>query len=116
MSRTLRAWYNRWTVGGKCAVGKSFFTQLAALFRYGILFLEDRDCVRLCGIVDRMKFSGIRAKGHELGYHSIAFAQAIQHELMMRQKDVIGDWVPKGEAKQPSHCEYRNRVWIDGMR
>jgi len=42
--------------------------------------------------------NAIRAKAHEMGRPSIALAQAFQFELMLRQKDVIGEYVPIAEA------------------
>jgi hypothetical protein len=129
-SRTLTTWHKKWTEGGKLAVGKAFIGQLRALFSHGV-WLEDSESQRLCEVLDRKRFKpiqprkvgmtseqarAIRAKAKEVGYFSIALAQAFQYELMMRQKDVIGDWVPKAEAKQKAYLEGDGRVWIDGLR
>jgi hypothetical protein len=127
----LTTWYKRWTNGNKIAIGRAFVTQLRALFSHGFLYLEDTDCARLLQIIDRMRFEGtksrairmtsahaesIRAKAKEVGYFSIALAQAFQFELLMRQKDVIGDWIPKAETTQKLDYRYRELVWIDGLR
>lgn len=130
--RTLRTWYNRWTMGNKTAVGRAFFSQLRSLFLYGFGYLEDSECLRLCTIVERMKLEStvartvrmtsdqakaIRVLAHEYGYPSIALAQAFQYELLMRQKDVIGEWIPKAEDKQKIGSEERgNFVWFGGLR
>jgi hypothetical protein len=114
-SRTLTTWYKRWTEGGKLAVGKAFIGQLRALFSHGLFWLEDSESQRLYAVLDRKRFQpiqprkismtsgharAIRAKAKEVGLYSVALAQAFQYELMMRQKDVIGDWAPKAETKQ----------------
>jgi hypothetical protein len=36
-----------------------------------------------------------------MGWHSIALAQAIQFDCALRQKDVIGEWVPESEPGEP---------------
>lgn len=36
-------------------------------------------------------------KAHQLGQPSIALAQALQFEFTLRQKDVVGEWLPDGE-------------------
>lgn len=130
--RTLRAWYNRWTNGNKIAVGRAFFSQLNGLFDYGFGYLEDNECLRLSRIVERMKLGSTVARtvrmtldqaktvgslAHEYGYHSIALAQAFQYELQMRQKDVIGEWMPKKEDKRRSgYLERDNFEWFGGLR
>src|SRR5579871_3805832 len=118
-SRTMRAWYNQWSAQGKFAIAKAFVGQLRALFLHGYLLLEDIESRRLCGILDRKRLESaqprnirmtsaqadaIRSKARAVGYFSIALAQAFQFELMMRQKDVIGNWVPKNETTQGFSC------------
>jgi hypothetical protein len=128
--RTLSSWHKRWSHGGKFATGQAFIGQLRALFRYGFLALEDDDCEHLCGVLDNMKFrttkprgarltsvhaNAIRYKAHEFGYHSIALAQAFQHELLMSQKDVIGEWLPAAEAVGAAKIEREADAWIAGL-
>jgi hypothetical protein len=59
--------------------------------------------------------TAIRALAHKQGLHSIALAQAFQFELMLRQKDVIGEWVPISEAGH-SETLYGNEKWLRGLR
>jgi hypothetical protein len=133
-SRTLTTWYKRWIDGGKLAVGKKFIGQLRALFLHGRVLLEDSECRRLYDVLDRKRLfkpiqprqvsmtsehaNAISDKAKEVGLLSVALAQAFQYELMMRQKDVIGDWVPKAEAKQKAYLvsDGLGLVWTDGLR
>jgi len=70
--------------------------------------LRDRDCRDLKDVLSAMQFDQpgkrssrmtfeqarvFRAKAHELGHHSLALAMALQFELGLRQRDVIGEWV-----------------------
>jgi hypothetical protein len=129
-SRTLTTWYKQWTEGGKLAVGRAFIGQLRALFSHGCFLLEDSESQRLYDVLDRKRFKpiqrrkismtsgharAIRAKARSVGMYSVALAQAFQYELMMRQKDVIGDWVPKAEAKQKVRLVSHSWVWTDGL-
>jgi site-specific recombinase XerD len=52
---------------------------------------------------------------HEFAWHSIALAQALQFELMLRQKDVIGEWVPVAEPGD-SGVEDAGQKWLRGLR
>jgi len=106
---------------------------LRALISHGVL-LEDSansDSLRLYDIIKRKRLKpvqprtakmtsehvyAIRAKAKEVGLFSIALAQAFQFELFMRQKDVIGDWLPKAEAPTPADVQWHGRVWTDGLR
>lgn len=129
-ARLLLRWHEVWSEGGKISMGSSFVAQLRSLFSFGATILEDRECERLCGIMHKMRFPmgrprteritadqavAVRAKAHEMGWHSIALAQAIQFELMLRQKDVIGEWVPHSEPGT-SEILVQKLKWITGLR
>src|SRR4051794_12072517 len=49
------------------------------------------------------------------GWPSIALAQAIQFELPLGQKDVIGEWVPVGEPGE-SNVVFDGKKWLRGLR
>jgi hypothetical protein len=49
------------------------------------------------------------------GWDSIALAQALQFELMLSQKDVIGEWVPVGEPGE-SDVVWDGQKWLRGLR
>ena len=113
-ARVLLAWHKDWSDNGKkLATGSAVIGQLRALFSFGATLLEDPDCERLCGVMHKMRFPGtkhrdmsitadqadaIRNKAREqFGWDSIALGQAFQFECTLRQKDVIGEWVPVSE-------------------
>jgi hypothetical protein len=55
----------------------------------------------------------IIAKAHEMGRPSIALAQAIAFDLTLRQKDIIGEWVP--DATGAGGIVDRGRRWDRGL-
>jgi hypothetical protein len=112
--RTILAWHNVWTDGGnKIAMGAAFVAQLRTLFSFGASILEDPECDRLCTLMGRQRFAGTRSRKVSItaeqadavrhtarniyGWPSLALAQALQFECTLRQKDVIGEWVPLAE-------------------
>jgi hypothetical protein len=58
----------------------------------------------------------IRAKAHEMGFPSMALAQAIQFETPLKQGDVIGEWVPISEPGTPSDVIDGEMKWLRGLR
>jgi hypothetical protein len=86
------------------------------------------DCARADVILGKMRFQmpkartskltldhvgKIRSAAHDIELGSIALAQTIQFELAMRQKDVIGEWVPReGVAGGITH---KNTRWTGGL-
>jgi hypothetical protein len=130
--RTVLEWYRGWTDGGvKVSMGSAFVGQLRTLFTFGRSILEVQECVRLGQVMHDLKFEGtktrkvsvtaeqasaVRYKARlHFGWGSMAMAQAFQFECTMRQKDVIGEWVP---IKEPgiSDVTFRSKKWIRGIR
>jgi hypothetical protein len=122
--------YDGWAADGKLAIGHSMATRLRGLFSFGTTVLNDEGCQRCSIIMSRIRFpipnarsetitasqvDDIRAKAHELGKPSIALAQAIQFELMLRQKDVIGEYVPASEPGTSDIIVDGNK-WLHGIR
>jgi hypothetical protein len=86
------------------------------VFGFGLTILEDRECARIRQVMSALRFPGspkrkqritfeqaqaVIAMARRMKEPTIALAQALQFELMLRQKDVIGEWVPieeDGEA------------------
>jgi len=128
--RTFSRFHEDWTADGKIAIAHAKMGMLRTLFSFGATLLEDDDCGRLSGILSKMRFAmpkprterltaaqavAIRAKAHELGRPSIALAQAFQFECMLRQKDVVGEWVP---IREPgiSDVQADGMKWLRGLR
>lgn len=129
-SKTLLAWYKDWSSGGRIAGGHALIGRLRTLFRFGFTVLEDDECLRLLEILRESRFrtqgprlvqltsdhaKAIRTAAREhFGWYSIALAQALQFELRLGQKDVIGEWVPIAEPDE-SAVIWRGQKWIRGL-
>lgn len=128
--RTFKHWHRKWAEGGKTSISHAKIGMLRILFGFGATILDDKECERLSGLIGLMRFPmakprteqlsaeqaiAIRAKAHELGRHSIALAQAFQFECMLRQKDVIGEWVPMEEPGL-SPVTHQGMKWLRGIR
>jgi hypothetical protein len=128
--RTFLTWHKEWIKDGKIAVGHAKMGMLRTLFSFGVTLLEDDDCAKFSAALSKMRFAmpkprnerltaaqaiAIRAKAHEMGRPSIALAQAFQFELMLRQKDVIGEWVPIAEPGI-SAVQADGLKWLRGIR
>lgn len=129
-ARQLLRWHEEWTAGDKIAMGHSMVAMLRTLAGFGATILEDAECERLSGVLHRMKFKmakprnewitagqaiAVRAAAHAMGLPSVALAQAFQFEGMLRQKDVIGEWVPQSEPGT-SDVITRTEKWLRGLR
>ena len=129
--RTLLAWHDEWSNGGTMlATAQAIRGQFRVLFTFGSTILEDPECERMCGVMSKMRFENppprenhvsaaqadaIRAKARKWGLPSLALAQALQFELTMRQRDVIGEWVPL-EEPGTSDVFWKGRKWLRGLR
>jgi hypothetical protein len=122
--------FDHWATRGKLTMARSLITMLRMLFGFGATTLESAECARLSSILSHMQFPMARSrsesltkdqaiaiisKAHELGYHSIALAQAFQFDCMLRQKDTIGGWVPHSEPGV-SDVTHENQKWLHGIR
>lgn len=128
--RHLKAWHEEWLEGGKVAKAHGLIGMMRTLVSFGATILECEHCERLAGVLSKMRFTmpkarterltaeyatAIRSKAHEVKKPSIALAQAFQFECMLRQKDVIGEWVPISEPGVSSILS-GNRKWLVGLR
>jgi hypothetical protein len=131
-ARIFLRWYEQWLGDGKVAQSHYLMTMLRLLFSFGSKFLDDKDaaeCQRLSGLLHTMKFKNprprssiltaeqvvsIRKAAHAAGRPSLALAQAIQFECTLRQKDVIGEWVPMGEPGV-SLVAFGSQKWMRGI-
>jgi hypothetical protein len=130
-TRTLLAWHKAWASGGKIAAANDLIARLRATFKFGFTMFDDRESYRLLKILEETRFRSlgprlvqltaehvrairIVAKEH-FGWDSIALAQALQFELLLSQKDVIGEWVPVEEPGQ-SDIVLLGQKWLRGLR
>lgn len=122
--------YEDWAERGKVSTGHATVTVLRILINFGARVLENSECQRLSGIFNAMHFITAKPRGerltaeqaraiinkaHEKGRHSIALAQAFQFDCALGQRDVIGEWVPHGEAGV-SEITHGNQKWLRGLR
>jgi hypothetical protein len=129
-ARSFLRLHEDWTKDGKIAIGHAKIGMLRTLFSFGSTMLEDDDCMKLSAVLSKMRFPmpkprterltaaqavAIRSKAREMGRPSIALAQAFQFECMLRQKDVIGEWVP---IREPgiSDVQSDGLKWLRGIR
>lgn len=128
-ARLMLRWHERWVESG-VSMAHSLVATLRILSTFGATILESDECARLKVLLGAMEFpmspprtaqltaehaAGIRTKAHAAGMPEIALAQAIQFECMLRQKDVIGEWVPEGEPGM-SDVLADKRKWLRGIR
>lgn len=129
-ARNVLRWHEDWSAEGKVSMAHALMGMWRTLVNFGATFLEDAECERLSAALHRMRFAqgkareaalsaeqanAIRAVAHRQGFPSIALAQALQFELMLRQKDVIGEWVPNSEPGV-SDITRGNEKWLRGVR
>jgi hypothetical protein len=129
-ARTLLQWHEDWSGAGRVAMAHALIGMVRMLFSYGASILEDPECQRLCGVLNKMRFkmakprteqfteehaNAIRKAAHGARLPSIALIQAIQFECKLGQKDVIGDWVPLSEPGDSSVVEGDTK-WLQGIR
>lgn len=131
-ARDILAWHQGWCGDeNKTAMAHAFMGKLRTIMAYGTVFLENDECTRLCLILNKMRFPGqasrktyltaeqvmsICDKARYVGWYSIALAQAIQFELMLRQKDVIGEYVPLSEPGDSDVTDPSKGKWLRGLR
>lgn len=128
--REILGWYQDWVSARSVPMAHGLITQLRALLSFGGALLECPDCSALRTKLATQRFTNVkprtsiltaemaeavRAEAHRQGRPSIALAQAIQFEAMLRQRDVIGEWIP---LKEPgvSDVQYKGMKWLRGMR
>jgi len=137
--RMILSWYKEWSDGGqKISAGGAFIATLRTLFRFGAGLLDDAECSRLANTLSSQSYKGtrprevalsadqaaaVRIASHERGWPFIALAQAIQFECSLRQRDVIGEWVPVNEPGVSDVIQTKKfkgkkttKKWISGLR
>jgi len=129
-ARRILRLYEVWANEGKHSMGHSVVTMIRILTTFGSTLLKCKHCRELKIVLHDLKFKNsrprdefltreqacaIRALAPSIGRRSIALAQAFQFDLMLRQKDVIGEWVPISEPGISDVID-RNEKWLRGIR
>lgn len=131
--RQLRHWHEAWLPRG-ATMAHGLVGMLRTLMTYGATILDDDKgnaaCLSVQVLLSKMRFSrpgareerltadqviDIRAAAHKMGLPSIALAQALQFECTLRQRDVIGEWVPESEPGL-SDVTLNGEKWLRGAR
>jgi hypothetical protein len=128
--KTVRRWHAQWGDGGKVTMAHSLIAMFRALVTFGVTDMEDRECERLRGAMSALRFKLpkprserltseqvglIREEARKSGYRSIALAQAFQFECILRQRDVLGEFVPLSEPGD-SDVKLGGWKWLRGIR
>lgn len=129
-ARQILHWHEQFIQAGTIPMGHSVMGMLRILTGFGATILESPECVRLSNVLSKMRFKMgpprterltadqvvvIRAEAHRVNRRSIALGQAFQFELMLRQKDVIGEWVPEDEPVDSDTFDLDHK-WLRGIR
>jgi hypothetical protein len=122
--------HDEWRKVSGVSMAHALVTMLRGLSTFGSTVLKDRACRELRITLHDMDFPmggrrterltrdqaiAIRRKAHEMGRPSIALAQAFQCDCGLRQKDVIGEWVPNSEPGE-ADVTSREHKWLRGLR
>lgn len=138
-----RRWYNAAKApkkeGGPERIDRAckIMKMIREMLRYGIAAeLGQEQCIRLMTILEatefkqpkrrriRLELAHVEAfipKAIEAGRPSLALGTAIQFETGMRQRDVIGEWLPVPAGEEPSGIVVRGargkhwRRWANGL-
>jgi hypothetical protein len=133
--RDFKRWHESWKKpakeGGRerVARGHSYMTFVRIVFAFAAT-LELPHCARLHKILGGLEFQNprrrtkiitaeqavlVRQEAHRRGNPSVALAQAFQFDLMLRQKDVVGEWIPL-EEPGISDIIRGDEKWMVGLR
>ncbi|MCK1568987.1 hypothetical protein IVB08_34580 [Bradyrhizobium sp. 173] len=128
--RTLLKWHAQWLDGTKYSAARAFTKKIRVLFGFGLTILDDEDCKRIRHVMSAMRFPGaprrkqrvtaeqaasIRSVAWRIGRGSVALAQAFQFEVMLRQKDTIGEYLPRKLAEGGHGLEVGDEKWVRGL-
>lgn len=128
--KMIRRWHAQWTASG-ARNARGCLQTLRRVVKYGVEFATRRDqqCVFLAGVLSHMRFAeppprgkhatyeqvaNYRAAAIASGRFSIALAVSLQFDLGLRQKDVIGEWVPV-TSKSTASIRSGGRIWGWGV-
>lgn len=112
--RTARAHGLMTQVRGLMAFGKQLRLPGCKEAREVLADMEFRMPQKRTAFVTAAQAILVRQEAHRLGMPSIALAQALQFDLMLRQKDVLGETVPMDEPGL-SDIAFGGRKWLYGL-
>ncbi|MCK1536880.1 hypothetical protein IVB10_21500 [Bradyrhizobium sp. 176] len=128
--RTLLKWHGQWLDGTKYSAARAFIKKIRVLFGFGLTILDNKDCKRIRQIMSAMRFPAaprrkqrvtldqaiaIRAAAWRCGRGSVALAQAFQFEVMLRQKDTIGEYLPADLPEGGAGLVIGDEKWVRGL-
>lgn len=128
--RDFKRWFEKWSVDGTRIPRASYRMRMVRMIvKFGATILEDRDCIRLRAILADLEFqqgrrresiitadqvTKLRESVRMAGHASMALGEALKFDLMVRPKDVIGEWVPVSEPGM-SAVTYHGEKWLYGF-
>lgn len=129
-AKTLLEWHGEWLNGTKFSAARAFIKKVRTVFGFGMTLLEDEDCVRIRQVMTAMRFPGaprrkqritagqaiaVRSGAWTRRQGSVALAQAFQFDVMLRQKDVIGEHLPIGLKEGGPGLVIGEEKWVRGL-
>jgi hypothetical protein len=122
-----------WTEERGPTAGHGLITMKRMLLTFGAQTLKDRECERLSGVLHSLRIRAVERRqperatneqiastinaARELGYSIVALGQAFKFDCELEQKDVCGEWVPKGVEDGPN--DFTNPMtgakWMRGL-
>ncbi|KRR15813.1 MULTISPECIES: tyrosine-type recombinase/integrase [Bradyrhizobium] len=132
--RDFNRWAENWAKpkveGGPRRVARAhgYMSFVRILFTFGAMSELPR-CEELHKVLSKMEIENPRRRkqkltleqavliikeAHRRGDHSIALAQALMTSFMIRQKDVVGEWIPISEPGL-SAVTHKSKKWIHGL-
>lgn len=134
-ARQLMRMHEQWSGNGtKIAMGHAMVGMLRTITTFGATLLKCPACKAIRSDLHDMRVPAAKPREHHVAAdqatalrraahaainptrHSIALAQALQFDLTLRQKDVIGEWVPLDEPTPPTDIISGNSKWVRGIR
>lgn len=133
--RDFNRWVTNWSKprveGGapRPARAHGYMAFVRILISYGVMAELPR-CDALKAVLAEMEFTApkkrsqvvnreqailIIEEAHRRELHSIAFAQALMSDLLVRQKDAIGEWLPLSEPGLSDITDHGEK-WLNGFR
>jgi hypothetical protein len=128
--RDFKRWFANWSdEGAHIPRAHARITMVRLILAYGATIISNVECKRLRLEISDMEFQNagprestltvehavaIRQRAREVGRPGIAFGMALQRDLVVRPKDVLGEWLPVSEPGI-SAVTYNGMKWLYGF-